>query len=290
MPSSHGTRKMPNAKDPASKADQFRVMLVGPTGSGKSAQTWSLPGRKFAYIFDPNTLPTIRGCDVDYEEFFPEFTEVDATLKGFNKGSKSDILKGPKREPTVYMDWVENINEKMAKSFFADYNWLIIDSATFLSKATMDRQLYINGRYGDVEDIADYRVVGSKLAEVFGAIAAVPNLNILLTGHLSTFQDDKTKKIVTQIWLPGKARNILPLVFTDVWLTKTEETSDGKIRYLVRTRPEARGLQDIRCSIPSLNVEEDVTIDSFDKLIPGQGGIGKLLARASSPNVISMRK
>ncbi len=275
---------MPNAKD-TDLTPTKRILMVGPTGSGKSAQIWTLPGRKFAYIFDPNSLSTLKGCDLDYEEFYPDMLELDASLKGFNKNSVSDRMPGKasKREPLVYMKWIDNINKKVEEKFFDAYQWLIFDSMTFLSKATMDRQMFINNRYGDVEDIADYRVVGSKLTDVFNSIAGMP-LNIYATGHLSTFQDEKTKKISTQLNLPGKARNYLPLLFTDVWLAGTEEGEkgkDGQPKYTIRTRPDPRGLQEIRCSIPGLDVVEDVTIRSFGDLT--EGGIGGLLTRKPKP-------
>lgn len=278
---------MKNAKNAESSVFE-RLLVVGPTGSGKTTQIWSLPGRKFAYIFDPNSLQSLKGLDLDYQLYLPEVLEVDATLKGFNKGAKSDRLSS-KREPTVYLDWVEDVNEKVEKGFFTGYDWLIFDSLTFLSKATMDRQLYINGRYGDIEDLADYRVVGSKLADVFGSITSLP-INIYCTGHLQTFQDEKTKKVTTNIWLPGKARNILPLIFTNTWLARTEEDEEGDMRYLIRTKPEPRGLQEIRTSIPGLETEEDVTIRSPTELqqTGAKGGIGALLSKDRS-NVVVMR-
>jgi hypothetical protein len=256
-----------------------RILVVGRTGSGKTAQIWSLPGKKFGYIFDPNASSTLVGCDMDYEEFMPDVTEIDATLKGFNKGSKSDTLRSTsKREPKIYLNWVEDLNAKADKGFFKAYDWLVFDSATFLSKATMDRQLYINNRYGDVEELGDYRVVGSKLADVFSTIATLP-INIYMTGHISSFQDDKTKKIEVQLNLPGKARVIFPMIFTDLWLAHTEEGSKGGIEYKVRTRPEPRGLQDVRCSIPGLNIVEDVTLSRLSNDVAGKEGIGKLIRR-----------
>src|SRR5580765_2220579 len=108
--------QMPNAKDTDLNPTK-RILLVGPTGSGKTAQIWTLPGKRFAYIFDPNSLSTLKGCDVDYEEFYPDFLEMDATLKGFNKGSLSDKMpavagRASKREPLVYMKWVDDVNKK----------------------------------------------------------------------------------------------------------------------------------------------------------------------------------
>lgn len=252
-----------------------RILLVGPTGSGKTAQIWTLPGKKFAYLFDPNSLQTLKGCpDLDYVELLPEFTELDATLKGFNKGAKSDKPKRSK-EPTLYLRFVEHINQMVEENSFAPYNWLIFDSGTFIAKSIMDRQLFINGRYGDIEDLGDYRVVGSKMADVFNSISGLP-INVLTTGHLQTYEDEKTKKIVTQLYLPGKARNILPLTHTSVWEAQAGEAAGT---WEIKTAPERKGLQDIRSSIPGLKPVEDMTIRNFRTA--GQYGIGRLLARST---------
>lgn len=264
---------MPNAKDAETEAYN-RIMLVGPTGAGKTAQIWTLPGRKFAYIFDPNSMQTLRGLDLDYEPYLPDFLEMDATLKGFNKGSKSDAST-TKKEPTIYMRWVEDINDKVTGGFFENYEWLVFDSLTFLSKSVMDRQLYINNRYGDIEELGDYRVVGTKLADVFGSISGLP-INILATGHLQTYQDDKTKRIETQLQLPGRARVQLPLMFTNIWKAERGEHK-GKEAYVIRTVPESRGLQDIRTSIRGLEPVEDVTIKDWNKA--EQYGLGALLKK-----------
>jgi len=220
-------------------------------------------------------MATLQGCpDCDYVEFLPDFLEMDATLKGFNKDSKSD-RPASRREPTLYQRWVEHINGAVESGGFHDYDWIVFDSLTFLAKATMDRQLYINNRYGDIEDLGDYRVVGSKIADVFNSISGLP-VNILSTGHIQTYEDDKTKKIVTQIYLPGKARNILPLTHTDCWAAQAGE-KDGTFQ--IRTVPNgSRGLQEIRTSLKGLAPVEDVTIKDFRNAT--RYGIGALIARS----------
>jgi len=271
---------MPNTQDqliPPTK----RILLAGRTGTGKTTQIWSLPGKKFAYIFDPNALSALvaqppyreKGCDLEYEIFLPEISDVDTSLKGFNKGSKDDTAPGKrKREPQLYNRWEEHVLNKD----FAGYDWLIIDSLTFLSKAIMDRQLFINNKYGGTEDVADYKIVGAKMSEVFGAITGSP-LNIFCTAHLSVFQDEKTAKLETQLYLPGRARTMLPLQFTDIFLAVTKDGDKGETRYEVRTRPDPKGLQDIRTSIPGLDTFEDVTIQRFDSK-SSDYGIGALLS------------
>lgn len=257
-----------------------RIMAVGPTGAGKSAQIWTLPGRKFVYVFDPNTLATISGCpDTDFVRFLPEFTDMDATLKGFNKNPVTgktyagDRPRVPK-EPKLYMRWVDHINAWEASKAYEQYDWLVFDSMTFIAKALMDRQLFVNNRYGDIEELGDYRVVGSKLADVFGTISSLP-INIYSTGHIQTYEDDKTKKIVTQIMLPGKGRTMLPLSHTDTWEARA---GDKAGTWEVKTVPETRGLQEIRSAMRGLKPVEDVTIKDFRNAT--RYGIGALIERS----------
>jgi hypothetical protein len=273
---------MKNSKD-AELSPWQRLLVVGRTGSGKSAQIWTLPGRKFAYLFDVNSLPTLRGLDMDYEEFYPDFTELDATLKGFNKGSKDDTMKAAsKREPTVYNRWIEDINAKEDMFKQGDYQWLIFDSLTYLVKAVMDRQMYINNRYGGIEDLADYRVVGSKVAEVFNSIVTLP-INMYATGHIRTYENETTKEIETLLMLPGKARDILPLTFTNIWVAKNEDD-----KYLIQTKAQKRGMKDVRTSIPGLKPEEDVTLKGLDRTAEGRQGIGAILRRYWQQSGVNM--
>jgi len=275
---------MPNAKD-SNLSPTKRILLAGRTGTGKTTQIWTLPGKKFAYIFDPNALSALHGCDVDYETFFPDIGMVETGLKGFNKGSRSDGR--PKRpEPKVYNAWEDHINSHYEKGFFDSYQWLIFDSATFFAKAVMDRQLYINNRFGGTEEIADYKIVGAKLAEIMTPITT-SHLNIFMTAHLSVYQDEKTSRIETQLFLPGRARTLMPLQFTDVLQAITIDDEKKGVTYAVRTRPDPKGLQDIRTSISGLDTIEDVTIpgSSFDDRA-GLHGIGALLNRETKSNAI----
>lgn len=278
---------MPNNKDRAESPFR-RILNVGRTGSGKSTQMWTLPGKKFLYMFDPNTASALEAydkkgnrllLDIEYEQYLPDAAELDATLKGFNKGSKDDRLKSGKKEPTVYNTWVEDINDKVESGWFEQekIDWLCVDSLTFLNRAIMARQMHINDRYGGIEELGDYRVVGSKVSEVFSSIASLP-INVYVTGHIQVFENEKTQRMETLINTNGSSRTLLPLLFSEIWLAEAGESDkDGIGTYTVRTRPDKKGLQDIRSSLKGLKEVEDVTIRDFGNA--EEYGIGAILKR-----------
>lgn len=263
---------MPNAKNDAVPQHE-RILVIGPPGSGKTFQIRTLPGKKFVYFFDPSGKRSITGADIDYEEFLPAVSEADWTLKGFNKGSMSDKPK-VKKEPTVYKRFEDDINQRYDSGFFDSYDWVCFDSLTLLSRALMQRILYLNGRYGDVEDLSDYRIAGSKLSEILAPIASM-KVSLYLTCHAIERQNDTTKRISTEIDLPGAARSILPKLCSQIF--ELRSTTDTAQKYNLLTRAEPRGYQGLRCTLQGVEPLVDVTVK--DRNRPEQSGIGALLTK-----------
>lgn len=261
-----------NAKT-APQPDFENIMVVGLAGAGKSSLIRTLPGKVFAYLFDPNALRSLRGADVDYEEWLPDHTELDTTIKVFNRDGKTDDRPASKKEPLVYLNWIADLSKKAEAGFFDAYDWVAFDSITLLQKACHDRQSYINNRYGKPEDIADYRIVGSKISDLVRSTTS-EKINTFFTGHIDTWQDDTTKKVSVELALSGSAKKQVPLVMSNIWLAECKST-EQEIRYTVQTRPAERGLQTIRSSIRGLDMFEDVTISDFDN--PEASGIARLL-------------
>jgi len=252
-----------------------KILALGDAGSGKSAQIATLRGKKLVYAFDPGTLTLLatRKVDADVEEFLPDIAGIDMTLKGFNKGAKSDAPKRRVTEPRAYLDWEAKFNAAFDSGELDQYDWIVFDSLTLFVKALMNRMLFLNNRFGDIEELSDYRVVGSKLASIFTAIASMKK-NLYVTGHLTTFQDEVTKRVTTQIGIPGAARDMLPKLFSNIWLLSA--STDEKTGYTLRTRPEPRGFQAIRTVIPNLPDVVDINIKDWTR--PEDFGIGALVA------------
>ncbi len=263
-----------NAKD-LSPLQQRRIMVVGETGSGKTSLIRTLPGKKLVYVFDPNSLPSLTGADLEYELWLPDIKELDSTMKGFNKGARDDVPSS-KREPRVYIEWGEHIQDQAKEGVLDQYDWLCFDSLTFLAKICMDRQLFINDRYGKVEDLADYRIVGSKLVDLFRSITGL-GCNIYVTCHTRDFQDERSRRIMEALTVPGSARDMLPRMFTDTWMAMPPDEEHET--YWMRTRAQKRGFQKLRTTMRELEDEVAVPID-WDN--PEQSGIGHLLERVAA--------
>lgn len=272
-------QEVKRATDATRKAQT--IFLLGRTGSGKTAQILTLPGRKFVYIWEPNALETLRGYpDVDYVEFIPPAEELEFRLKGFNKDTLSD-RKGQVIEPKIYETWREDYAERRKEGFFSQYDWLCLDSFTFMTASMLERQMYLNKRTGEPPDKGDYRVVGDALRRIILSWQAT-GCNIFLTGHISEYQDEKTKIITVQANLPGQARTLIPLGCTNIW--QAEHNGEVSKNFVIRTKPDSRGLRELRSTVPNLKEFEDVTIptDSRGRLIePTKHGIGALLTKQS---------
>lgn len=258
---------MPNASS-AGGTTVHRILALGDTGSGKTSQLLTLPGKKFAYLFDPNALLSLQGHDVDYEEFFPDRINLSAQSLTKDKGDKNSNHKSD-----AYGEWERDFNMRLDKGFFDAYDVIAFDSATTFLDLIMDRVLTINGRYGSVPQQDDYGPQMLAFTNVCRQLTALGK-TIYLTGHMETKQDDLTKRIFNRPMMTGKLRVKIPLLFTSVFLFDAQE-SQGKIKHRIQTAPD-RLNSTVRTSIKGLDPFEDVTID-WTKPVEGQG-LGGILA------------
>ena len=99
---------MPNAKD-IPRSPVFRVFPLAYTGGGKTTNFLTFPGKKFAYIFDPNGELTLRGHDVDYEIFAPDVRTFNIQSLKKAVGDVPRVI-GPSQGQgsTVYLQWEEH--------------------------------------------------------------------------------------------------------------------------------------------------------------------------------------
>lgn len=265
---------MPNAKDAAKIS--HRILTLGGTGNGKTTQFATLPGKKFAYLFDANAIGTLRGQDIDYEEFLPSPLSFDVTsLEKDNQGKQKTSGVIGKRGSDVYRKWEKDVDQKLSSGFFKGYDWISLDSATTLLDLIMDETLTLNGRPGTFPQQDDW---GPQMVAFTSIIRSMigQGVGLYVTGHLKTDKDEHTQRIVQLPLMTGQLREKIPLLFTDVFkMTAVENVGKGTVSYLMETVPNQRETP-IRTIIRGLKPKEDVTID-WTKSAVGQGLGGLIL-------------
>ena len=97
---------MPSAKDLKPGMNK-KILAYGPTGSGKSGLFTSIPGRKFAYIFDESGLDPLTGLDIDYETFYPDPIRIDVVTSQ-KRAADPKAQKGLEK-PEAYIDFRDHL-------------------------------------------------------------------------------------------------------------------------------------------------------------------------------------
>jgi hypothetical protein len=264
---------MPNARD-AHATSTHKILLLGDTGSGKTSQLLTFPGKKFAYLFDPNAILSLRGHDIDYEEFLPD--RLNLSVKSLSKEKGGDKTTNYKNE--LYVEWEKDFDQRVSSGFFNDYDVIALDSATTFLDLIMDRMLTINGRAGQWPQQDDYGPQMITFTNVCRTLMAL-NKIILMTGHMETKQDELTKRIFRQPMFTGRLRTKIPLLFSDIFVCEVENDGRGKTTHKIHTVPD-RITTCIRSSFRDLGPVEDVTVD-WKKSAIGQG-LGGILMREKS--------
>jgi len=256
---------MPNARD--AKQTAHRILVLGDTGSGKTSQLLTLPGKKFAFLFDANAVLSLRGYDVDYEEYLPD--QLNLSVSSLSKG-KGDKLTN--HQSDLYVQWERSFNEKMADGFFDQYDVIALDSATTFLDLIMDRVLTINGRAGQWPQQDDYGPQMISFTNVCRALTAMGKM-VYVTGHLEVKQEELTKRIFRRPMMTGRLTTKIPLLFSDVLIAEAENTGQGATNFKLQTVPD-RITTCVRTAVKGLEPFEDVTIDwSKDPIGQGLGGI-----------------
>ena len=242
---------MPNAK--AYQKSKFKKILVwGPTGSGKTQLYTTLPGRKFVYMFDPSGLDTLAGEDIDYETFYHDSAIV---IRRTPKGKKD--LKGAKAtEPQAYNNFEVHLEPQLDKGF-PDHDVIIFDSITTLFPSLMDRICHINSRFGAAPELADYLIAGNTLNTIFAQVCSLGK-TVVVVGHNNLIQDKVSRKIFNQLDITKGVRSMLPRNMTDVWVTYAEAVG-SKVIHKIQTSP-TKEYPDVKNSFgfdPFIDVEVD---------------------------------
>lgn len=263
---------MPNAQD-TTVAKHKTIFMIGDTGSGKTTQFLTLSGKKYLYIFDPNALQSIKGQDIEYDEFLA--TPVSSAVASLSKSGKADSPSSTSSD--VFRLFEKQFDERTRAGFFDSYDWIGFDSATTLLDLIMDRVLTLNGRFGQWPQQDDYGPQIVAFVNLCRTITAMGK-GLYMTGHLEEKQDQKTQRFSIRPMMTGRLIVKIPLLFSEVFVAGSDivnvKDKDGAATYTIQT-VRSGTLACCRTSIRGLSPIENVTID-WSKPVVGQG-IGGIL-------------
>ena len=250
-------------------------LMLGKTGSGKTTQFLTLPGKKLIYLFDPNAMATLAGHEVDYLEFLPSRIPLQVTSlnKNVNERNSRKVQETIGRlGKELYDSFEEHLEEMLSSGGFDQYDAIGFDSCTTLLEMIMDAILYLNGRPGQwpgQDDWGPQMLTFTKIVRQMTSIGKA----VYFTAHLQQTQDEVTKSVSNQPLLTGQLKTKIPLLFSEILVAEAGADSRGNVSYTVQTRQDRRN--DIcRTSLRDVQFKENVTLDFADPL--EQQGLGKL--------------
>lgn len=259
------------------------ILLIGQSGSGKTTQFWTLPGRGFIYIFDPNAIASIEGLDVDYERFSPDLLDINVHPLS-NKKEADRTIRPP--EPITYNRWEEHFEEALETGFFDQYDWVGMDSFTTFSDCVMDRVQYLNSRLGKQPEQDDWAAQMATIHNVFRSMSALDKL-FVATAHDELRQEGGgNQRMKYQPVMTGRLRTRIPLLFSNILRCECDSdasstafvfhlANDNMHQYVRVAKAIRDALRDDDGTVPP---EVDVTIDDFSN--PTRYGLGRILERA----------
>lgn len=254
------------------------IVLVGPAGSGKTTQIWTLPKPCLVIAFDGNCSESIRGCPgVDFVEFAADNVPLaPKTGKHTVKGSvKPD-------SPQAYLEFWQFLTEAKATGYFDSYASIVVDSMTSLEKIVEDVILYDIGKSDSVLEREEYsyltKTVQCAIREIATIVTkATPGTsprNLVLLAHRTDRYDRSAQIIGVQMAVVGKLRQFIPTLVSHVFYL--DQAGDSrKSKYLAQTRGNS-WIADARSSFQGLPFSIDMTVGDFSS--PEQYGLGKLIS------------
>jgi hypothetical protein len=255
-------------------------LLVGPGGSGKTFQFRTLPGKKFAWVFDPNALASLAGQDIEYFDGV-----VDISGKGAPTKDVGALLKsGTDTAFDIYTRFWNDFRDKQVKGFFDDYQAFLFDGLTGWGAIVEDVVLRQLGKpTGEIEkrEWSQYHKELSKPLRDIAALVAENGKSLLVTAHRRQKMDQAGEKLLsTDISVTGQSRNIVPIHFANIMFTTSEGDSKG-VRYFAYTK-RSEIIGDARMSDALSHLPMKIELTVADTTKPTDYGLGKLIKESNA--------
>jgi len=202
--------------DPRQKT--FNLLILGEMGTGKSFI--SRTARKPVHIdsFDPGGTKGLR-----------EYISRGEIMVDSRYESEDPMY------PSMLPIWTEEMERRKNSGYFDHLGTYVIDSSTSWSEVIMNDVLKRAGRAGKPPLFTkDYTPQKTALRNYLRMCLDLP-CDFILTGHVEPFKDEESGTTRFRFMSTGKGSIMIPTLFDEVWVTRTQETSKGN-EYQVLTQ------------------------------------------------------
>lgn len=137
--------------------------------------------------------------------------------------------------PKAFKLWIQEMEKKEKADYFSSIGTFVLDSATSWADAIMNSVLKQAGIPGQAPRFThDYHPQKVLITNWIKRMLKYP-CDFILTGHLDSSKDEVSGKVSYRFMTTGKGEVTIPLLFDEIWVTDTKETSKG-VEYRILTK------------------------------------------------------
>lgn len=207
------------------KDANVKLLIVGPSGAGKTIGACTFPGKIKIFDFD--------GKVTSAAQFYSSNTEKLDSIE-FTPYSKMPI-KGDislKRKPRMqsFLDDLQEIYNLQNKKQKLPFDTLIVDSITTLADSIMEdyrevSQTGIKRPNKDQNSMSDYGLLATHFKQIVCGILAL-ECNVVFIAHSSLVKDESSGTITNEIMFPGQMAGKLGIYFEEVYFAKVNSKGE----------------------------------------------------------------
>ena len=199
-----------------------KVLLLGPSGAGKTVAAATFPGKKLWLDFDNKISSAANFYSQD--KVMLESIEV----KQYGKMSIKPATGKPRmaqfqEDMAVYFK-MHDAKQKLP------FDTLIVDTITTLSDSLLEDYRYVSQTAVkrpniDQNSQSDYGLFATHFKQIIGRLLAL-ECNVLFVGHTQMEQDEATGLRTNEILMPGQLKAKLGIYFEEVYFAKVNQKGE----------------------------------------------------------------
>jgi hypothetical protein len=193
------------------------ILLTGESGSGKTSILRTAPTPIHVDSFDPGGTKSVRDL-IEKGDVIPDIQYENEDFKN----------------PSAFKNWMREFEARRVGKYFNDIATYMLDSTTTFTAAVMN---YIQASPGGsgIGKVPvwnkDYHPQKVYLEDWLGRLMLLP-CHVILTAHLEPIKNDEGSVIGKRFLMTGKGAITIPLLFDEIWVADSKETSKGMSYYV----------------------------------------------------------